>query len=80
MTRRGNVKMDVKLKPHYWIYKEGKDVWNQWMDSTTNPSNQNIRDFGGIGKEIKRQILDNIRANCLPETALPKPSDEINFK
>jgi len=72
--------MDVKLKPCYWIYEKGKDIWNKWMKSHTNISDIESREAGGLTLQQKKKILDDIESNCPPETKIPELNDEIDFK
>ena len=64
-------------KPHYWIYIEGKDIWNHWITSEQDP--QEAYD-GGYNEPIIAKINKNIKVHCGEENDIPSPKDEIDFR
>lgn len=66
----------AQTKPHYWLYKQGKDVWNRWAREAF--FDENGKDDGRIDRYIedakKNQNQDIIK--LLEEFKLLKPLSE----
>jgi hypothetical protein len=70
----GITRHDARTKPHYWIYKQGVDVWNRWGE-------------GKLTNSEKQLIAENIKKYCplfadieYPFTPLlPSPNDDSDI-